>query len=147
MSVSGFHTGINLHCLNIHVLGMSIGDRNTFFAPCPHHCCVNILTSRIILVSIRHFYVTETFMSWRASVDHLVQALKSGITPKWVCNRLFWEILTLPVLHERTLLCSQWLHAVGKAGFENVWFSEFSFSRDYDEKKNQYKPKHSWHRT
>lgn len=59
-------------------------------------------------------------MSWRASVDHLVQALKSGIIPKWVCNRLFWEILALPVLHKIILLCSQWLHAVGKDGFENT---------------------------
>lgn len=65
--------------------------------------------------------VTETFISGRTSVGHLVQALalKSGITPKWVFNRPFWEVLALPVLHERSLLCSQWLHAVAKAVFEN----------------------------
>lgn len=46
-------------------------------------------------------------------------ALESGITPKWVFNKLFWEILALSVLHERTLPCSQWLHAAAKAEFEN----------------------------
>lgn len=65
--------------------------------------------------------IIVTFRLEKSSVDHLEQApaLKSGLTSKLVFNRLLWEILALPVLHERTLLHRWLLHIVDKAVFGN----------------------------